>query len=305
VVKTKIPGMKMVRKKPPIASKLVKEPSQNELFDAFGEDSEKYSTVPMLMSHVISAGLPKTVTNDVYDTMRNSTNLIAGFHNIVHFWRELYNGFEVLRTIDKEVVSLPVGELHRPKIKGCASKYVQSYQREGEFSISVKVLGVGFGENVSRKLGFNDEIEITENCLQLTVPVTLEWEECKFTRGRHKGTTFYRSNIKNIGKNWSPVELTNAATDKCGINQQRIKSARWYQERFSVPGGGKWTRTLSIENSQGTELSLETNVIGAQIGPKAVVKYLKQMNYSYTLVGPQDYIAYFPKNSLAYYWYWS
>jgi hypothetical protein len=50
--------------------------------------------------------------------------------------------------------------------------------------------------------------------------------------------------------------------------------------------------------------SLEAKLVGAQIGPKAVVKYLKKMNYSFTLVGLQDYIAYFPKNSLAYYWHW-
>ncbi|MDQ3839197.1 MAG: hypothetical protein M3297_08015 [Thermoproteota archaeon] len=124
------------------------------------------------------------------------------------------------------LVLLPIGELHRPKVKGCKSKYVQSYQREGEFSISVKVLGVGFGQNVSRKLGFSDEIEITENCLQLTVPVTLEWEECEFTRGNHKETTFYRSNVKNIGKNWKPVQLTNATTDKCGVNQRLIELAK-------------------------------------------------------------------------------
>jgi hypothetical protein len=306
MVKTKIPGMKMVRKKPPIASKLVTEPSQTELFDAFGEDSEKYGTLPMLMSHVTSSGLPNPVMNDVYSIiMRNSTNSRSVFHNIVHTWRDLFKGFKVFRTIGKEVVSLPIGELHRPKIKGCTANYVQSYERKGEFSMSVKVLGVGFGGNMSRKLGFSDKIEITENCVQLTVPVTLEWEECKFTRGKHKGTNFYRSNVKKIGKDWDAVELTNYTTDKCGVSQQMLKLARWYQERFSVPRGGKWTRTLNIENSQGAELSLETKLVGTQIGPKAVVKYLKTMNYSYDLIGPQNYIAYFPKNSLAYYWSWS
>jgi len=46
-------------------------------------------------------------------------------------------------------------------------------------------------------------------------------------------------------------------------------------------------------------------VAGVTIGPKAVVKLQKEIDYTYKLVGPHKYVAYFPKNAVAYCWSWS
>ncbi len=296
--------MKVVRKKPPVASKLQRVSSQLDLFDAFGEGSEDYSTIPMLMSYFTASGLPMRVMKDAYMTMSQTPTYTMAFGNLVHWWKDLARGVKTIRTVGKEVIPLTIAEIHRPKIQGCISKYAQSSQRGGNLSISIKIFGVGFGQDVTRTLGFSDEFEITQDCVRLTVPVNVEWEELEFTRGKHKGTRFFQSNVKSIGNEWEPVSIVDSASTGCSVSEDKVRLAKWRKENFRVPGGATWKRTLSVEDSQASEISLETKIAGVQIGPKAIVKYLNKIETSYNLVGPHKYTAYFPKNSLSYLWNW-
>ena len=301
----------MQRKKPPISSKLMKQPSPLNLFDAFGEGSEKYTTLPMAMSYVVSSGLPQPVINDIFKSMATNRSYRSKFGDLVHQVRDLFRGVRILGVKSKETVMLPVAELHRPQITGCKSEFVQSYTTSEDYFIDIKVFGVGAGASIGREIGFSDTFEANGPCLQFIVPVTSEWEQCEFTRGRHKGIKFMRSNVKSVGRDWEPIDLTTpeaaslGLVDKCGLNRKDIKLAKWETHPFNLPQKTTQTRALSINNSQTMEVSLQTKVLGAEIGPRAVVKYLKTLKASYYLVGPQNYLAYFPKNSLAYYWNWT
>src|SRR4029079_4441352 len=229
--------MKVARKKPPIASKLQRVPTQLDLFDAFGEGTEEYSTIPMVMSYFTSSGLPTLVMKDAYMTMSQTPAYSDAFRNLVHWWRDLAKGVKTIRTVGKEVIPLTIAEIHRPKIKGCSSKSAQSSQSGGNLSVGIKIFGVGFGQDVSTTRAFSDEFEITQGCVRLTVQITLEWEEREFTRGTHKGTRFFNSNVKSIGKEWEPVSLKDSSSTGCSVSTDKVRLAKWQEENFSVPGG--------------------------------------------------------------------
>jgi len=150
------------------------------------------------------------------------------------------------------------------------------------------------------KYGMSVTTEISGECVQLALPVTINWEECKTSSGRK----FLRANVENVGKVLQPLELK-TPLDNCTLDKDTVKKAGWQTVTFSVPKATKQNQTLTVEQGQGAEISLQTTIAGAEIGPKAVVKNLKQAEYSYTLVGPHDYLAYLPKNRTTYCWNWS
>jgi hypothetical protein len=162
----------------------------------------------------------------------------------------------------------------------------------------VKVFGIGGGVSKGIKYGFADMIEASDECLRLAVPVKIKWEECR----AKVGTKFLRSNVENIGKDYQPRELK-APEDNCRLD---LAKSGCQLKSFKVPTKGTTRKiSLSVEAGQAAEASLQTKIAGAEIGPKFAVKYVKETECSYTLTGPHEYLAYLPKNSIAYYWNWS
>ena len=45
-------------------------------------------------------------------------------------------------------------------------------------------------------------------------------------------------------------------------------------------------KSLYIENGSIGEFTLQAEILGFNLGPKALTKYLKKVDYSYTLIGP-------------------
>jgi hypothetical protein len=280
----------LVKKSSLIASPLVAELSPIELLDALGNDSEKFVTKTSLRSYALKNPPPREANKFLFEEemdFRTISNKLKGL------WGSIRCGVES----EEEIIWLPTWEIHRPKIKGCTATLQKSSNSQTDYSLSIKVFGVGGGVTKSRNVGYKNTIEADGECLQVRLPITITTQECS----TKKGEKFTRINVKDIGTIPSAIELK-GPSDRCGLNPGQLKQSGWQTHQIQVPSETKQKIDLSVQSSQSAELDLQLTIAGITIGPKAVLKLQKQIDYSYKLVGPHQYFAYFPKNSIAYYW---
>jgi hypothetical protein len=272
-----------------IASSLKNEPSPVELIDALGEDSEDFITLTALRSYALY-NLPSKEAIKLFSSKEDLKSIIKRL-------RDYYESIRIIDEFDKDV-SVPTWEIHKPKINGCIATFQKTSSHETDYSLSIKVFGTGGGASKSRRVGFKDTIVAKGECLQLRLPVTIGLQRCK----TKTGAEFNRINVKDIGTIPSTVELK-GGVDHCGVSLDHIAKSPWITHKFEVAPETIHKIELSIESSQGAELDLEPKMAGFfNLGMKVQLKLEKEITYSYELVGPHCYLAYFPKNSIAWYW---
>jgi hypothetical protein len=74
-----------------------------------------------------------------------------------------------------------------------------------------------------------------------------------------------------------------------------------------IPTATAITKNLSIRNGVVIECSLQGSIMGLEFGPKALIEYTKDVEFSYVLKGPHNYIGWTTggeKNGLGYSWTW-
>ena len=219
------------------------------------------------------------------------------FESISNQLTDFFNSVTVLSESKEQKTWLPTWEIHKPKIKGCKATLEKSSSSETDYSLTVKVFGVGGGVNKSRKIGLKQSIEATGDCLQARLPITFTTQEC-LTK---KGEKFIRANIKDIETFLSTAPLV-GDQDLCGRASNIIAKAGWEKHMIDVAPDTTQKIGLTVDISQGAELSLEPTIAGINIGMRATLKLEKALAYTYELVGKGRYLAYFPKNSISWYW---
>lgn len=274
-----------------IASPPVTVPSPIDLLDILGDDSKKFVTVASLNKYGLENLPPK-----------EAASLLSGekadFPTISRKIKGFWDSVKVLSESEEQTVPLPVWEIHRPKVDGCTATLQRSSSAETDYSLTLKVFGIGGGVTKSISIGYKDTIEADGPCLQVTLPVKIKVQEC----ASKNGSKFTRINVDDIGTDPSSSTLT-GSSDKCGLNPSQIKETGWQTHDITIPAHTSQKKDLSVQSSQAAELDLQLSIPNVSIGPKVVLKLQKELDYSYKLVGPHRYIAYFPKNTIA--WYWS
>jgi hypothetical protein len=271
-----------------ISSPLRTEPSLLNTINSLGEDSESFVSKSYLRSYVLE-NLPAKEAATLLERRLN-------FQTLVNKIRDFFESVDILSKTESQIW-LPTWEIHRPKIEKCTATLKKSSTSQEDYSLNVKVFGVGGGITKSRSIGYEDTIEADGECLQINLPVKILIEKCM----TKKGEKFTRMSTEDIGAIPSAIELKEKV-DRCGLSPDQIKASGWETYEFSVPAKTIQTHSLSIQSSQSSELSLTLTMTGVEIGPKAVIKLEKKLECSYQLVGKHRYIAYFPKNAIAYYW---
>lgn len=271
-----------------IASPLKTEPSVMDIVDALGKESENFVTKDSLRSY----GLDNLPPEEAQSFLEKKIDFESWYNRIRDFFRSVTVVSET-----KEQIWMPTWEIHRPQIEGCTATLQKSSSTQVDYSLSIKVLGVGGGVSKSRCIGYTDTVEASGKCLQVQLPVKIVTQQCRTKRGE----SFTRVNVEDIGTVPSEVELT-GKSDRCGLNPSKLESSGWETHQIKVPAKTKQTLSLSIQSSQAAELNLALTIPGVEIGPKAVLKLQKELDYTYELVGAHKYFAYFPKNAISYYW---
>jgi hypothetical protein len=274
-----------------IASPLVKEPSPIELIDALGKDSKKFVTMTSLSSYGLANLPPKEASRLFFEEKG------VDFESVSDRLKDFWDSVKVLSESKEQITWLPTWEIHRPKIDGCTATLQKSSSTQTDYSLSVKVFGIGGGVSLSRNVGYKDTIEAEGECLQVRLPITITTQECI----SKKGVKFTRVNVKDIGTTPSAIELK-GPLDHCGLLPSQLKASGWQTQDIGVPPKTTQKKDLSVQSSQAATLNLDLTIASVTIGPKAVLTLKKEIDYSYTLVGPHKYVAYFPKNAIAYYW---
>jgi hypothetical protein len=294
-----VSGVAIKETKPSISSPLIEEPSIADIIQIHGEDSQRFLSPHSIHSYVNSS-FPNKMTQmlETDYAAEISSGRISGY---LHRFKEWFNGAES-KVVDTETPLVRIGELHRPKVDGCTAVYDQSYSSQSDFSIEVKVLGVGGGASYTKQVAYSTTVEISENCIALTIPVTIEWTQIK-TRS---GDTYYRSKVKDIAtNNLTTPELTNYDDDHCRVNPDQVQASRWPTTNYDLPKGLTRTENLFLATSMDSELSLQSTIAGIEIGPKVKVQFLRKVGCTYKLIGPHKYTAFLPTNGLGYCWLWA
>jgi hypothetical protein len=268
-----------------IASPLRTEPSPIELIEALGTDSEKFVTETLLRSYVFE-NLPPNEANSIWKEE-------GDYQSRLNRVKDFLKSVKVIG-ISQEKTWLPTWEIHRPKIDGCTATLKSSSSSQTDFSLNIKIFGVGGGATKSKDVGYTDTIEAAGECLQVRLPITTTILECI-----SKGEKFIRASVKEIGTFPSAIELK-GSSDHCGLNPSQL--SLWETHDIVVPPKTTQEHSLSVKSAQGAGLDLGLTIAGVTIGLKVVLKLQKQIDYSYKLVGSNRYLAYFPKNAITYYW---
>lgn len=281
------------------ASPLVSEPSPLDTIELLGPKSKKFVPPTMLYSYGV-ANLPeKAAAKLVQAYAKKGQTQVEVFDSLSSSIVDFFRRVKVVGPPTMEQISVPIAEIHRPRVKDCVASLEQTSTKSREYSISVKVFGIGGGYSKSREFGIRTTIEASGECLQIVVPVTVKCEPCKLG-----AESFIRASIEDIGDVPHAIELLGSA-DGCGLVKAQVLKLGWKTVDIPVPKKTTQQVEISVQAGQGAEISLELKIGDFEIGPKASVKLLKKTNYSYKLVGPHEYFAYFPKNKLAYNWAYS
>ena len=283
-----------------IASDVVTEPSPIELLDVLGSDSKDLVPKTTLQSYVFNNQLPKEANEVLF-------NRAIDFDTAYNKLKDFFNSVKCGPESKVQEVWVPTWEIHRPKIEKCTATLKKTSTTETDFSMNIKIFGIGGGTSMSRKIGYTDTIEASGKCLQVRLPVSITNQTCE----TKKGEQFPRINVKNIGDDPSLIELTDPRVTKCGPTESdkcrplalpKLEKSGWKTCTFDVPDNSTWTRDLDIQSSQAATIDIEPTIGSLTIGPKAVLTLAREIEYTYKLVGPHKYTAFFPKNSISYYW---
>ena len=275
-----------------IFSPLTIEPSPIDIIDSLELKADKFVDISQIRSYAIES-LPPQEVAEIF-TSKQEYN----YSSILNRLRDFINSVECLDESEERQTWLPIGELHRPNCSECTATLKTSSSSNDDYSLSVKLSGIGGGVTISRKVGFSQSITAKNECLQIRLPVTYTVQKCK----PKNGETFTRVNPKDIGTILNTKKL-NAEEDRCGISVNQINKAGWKKNPIEILTDETRSYELSSESSQAAELSLDISTEDeSSIGLKSVTKLIKSHSYSYELKGPCRFLAYFPKNSVSWYW---
>jgi hypothetical protein len=272
-----------------IASDLKDEPSPIDQIEALGEEAANFVNMNSLRSYAIE-NLPPA----------EAINLLSkriSIESITQSVRDLLESVDFSSEPQDQIIWIPTWEIHKPKVEGCTATLKKSSSHSKDYSLNIKVFGVGGGLSKSRSVGLTQTIQAEGECLQVILPITITTQ----TGTTKKGQKITRVSVKDIGVVPSTKELT-GNLDRCGVFPDALEKSGWENHKIEVAPKATQGIQLSIVSSQGAELSFGTTILGMDIGIKAVLKLQKELAYSYKLVGHHSYFCYFPKNSIAWYW---
>jgi hypothetical protein len=289
-------GVSITETKPPIFSPLIEEPSVINNIQILGEN---YQTLysPQVVRSAVALSFPKFMFDEIESDYTTQ--------NYIGVWSRIKDWFlgEETEDLGSETQDICIGELHRPKVDKCISSFKQTYSSQSDYSIKIKVFGIGGGSDVSRTVGSSQTIKTDLNCIALTVPVTIEWTQIT----ARSGEKFYKSKVKDIGtevKNTPP--LIGAQKDHCLIDPKIVDANKWQKPTpYNVEKGVTNTPSEFLKTSMKSELSFASSIAGIELGPKVEVTFLKEIECLYELIGPYSYTPFFPANTLGCCWHWS
>jgi hypothetical protein len=180
--------------------------------------------------------LPSVIVMDIMKDGSMESNYEKRFKTeAIGFWshlRDLFNDIRVTQDLGRGESLVSIAEIHIPKVEGCTVKFEQTYSESTDYSISVKVLGLGGGANKSKKIAYGRLVETNEEiknpeCTKILIPATIKYEEYIQSSGPYKGKTLIRSETEKIDeRDWRFVRLT-GPLDKCGVDEAKLKDSSW------------------------------------------------------------------------------
>jgi hypothetical protein len=170
-------------------------------------------------------------------------------------------------------------------------------------------MGIRASGKKSKKVGYSRKAtskkEENTKCVRILIPAIIRYEEYTVSSGPSRGP-FVRSITESIDeKAWRGIELQ-GASDNCGKDEAKLrelqKSGWEVTSPLPVPESlESYEDNYKIEKGWSLNIGLEP-LAGLSLGPTANIESLKEIGYSYVLVGNNKYTAYSPQKSFFRYW---
>ena len=299
-------GVRFRRERPPIVSAPEEIPSRTDTLLELSASSMQAASANLIVMAAL-AGLTPAFPTEALMTALMETPEEELLPRVRRWFRDRFSGVRVIGSLEQETVNLILAEVHRPKVDGCSVEFTQTYTHEADYTFSISVFGLNGGRGMKQEIAFDDKIKTKGDCLQLRVPVTIAWEECK----NRLGEVFPRGNIVYIAPDYDPEPLRDDA-DGCGFNPEEVRHLGFLERPIKVPSRATRRRTLSFSKSETTEFGLKIALPGVPVslGPQTTVSLQRDVRFRYILKGPGTangpnvYVPLRPQNRLTYYWSW-
>jgi hypothetical protein len=219
-------------------------------------------------------------------------------------FRRLLERLQGWKEIDMRefVRSVPLIELHRPKISGCKTSFSLTYEHETDYAFTIKVFGFGGGASASKSFGRTIKITINDQCASYHVPVKFRVRVFEL-----KGSTRYEIEPVDILDDHNVIAIT-AEEERCGMHDDRINACGYETRVFSQQVGGFFNEKVHFDAGRKVQWSWGPKLVVAGLeieeGIQGVVQSLKKIIYEYDLVGGHLYTAYCAPSALSYCWNW-
>jgi len=189
-------------------------------------------------------------------------------------------------------IRVPIGEIHRPKIKGCEATYTHDTQNNHDNFLEIKIFGIGGADHKSMSLGFGYKVTANEECLRFSQEMKL-----RFTKNRWRsGNEFTSVEVVKVTDNYFQEKLFKCPT--CRKDYTEVKNSKDYEGHGSYNIIADTSITKKIKTDTGTDFNLGIDIseLGVKNDLKISTKVIKEITCVYSLVKGYDYLAYAPKS---------
>jgi len=218
---------------------------------------------------------------------------------------EFYDPKPVPGTEEEHYIRVAVNELHCPHVTGAKAKLTVQGSREETINSSIKIFGIGGGDEFTVTIETGETMETEGNCVATTLSVPATFDRCRMNTPDGGHIEFAR--LKDI--NWNSKLIKGEVLDPDACTQFTLNNPTAEQVTFDFIHVPSLTLTPSLTVKAGTKWSNEATVtiekLGLELGAKYESTLTDTITYDYTLIQGYSYTAMRPYDAAYWLWKWN
>jgi len=218
---------------------------------------------------------------------------------------EFYDPKPIPGTEEEHYIKVAVNELHCPHVKGAKAKLTVQGSREGTVNSSIKIFGIGGGDEFTVTIETGETLETESNCVATTLSVPAIFDRCRMNTPDGGHIEFAR--LKDI--KWHSRLIKGEVLNPDACTQFKLENPTADAVTFDFIHVPSLTLTQSLTIKAGTKWSNEATVtiekLGLELGAKYESTLSHTITYDYTLVQGYIYTANRPHDAAYWLWRWN
>jgi len=188
--------------------------------------------------------------------------------------------------------SIPIFELHCPKVRGASATYVESKSGARDFQVTLSFFGTGTDSVSSFDEKTTDGISVKDGtCCKIVRKARFNVTGIRYVCAKCKSTTASRLLFDLIPGADELIPLVlRQRKDGCNKSPHKLKSNEC--QTIRLPKNVTKRRTIIVTNGSRTESTFGLTISGINVGGTVKVETLRDIHHEYVLRGPRTYYHY-------------